>query len=70
MVMKVRFLSEEEAERQPWVVCLRWSDPPVLPDNLRGPCFLCGVPVQFRPAAPKNPKRICLRCAEQIARAN
>ena len=37
-------------------------------DNLVGLCCRCGRRVIFRWHAPRNPKKICIECAPQIAK--
>ena len=59
----VTLLSSAEAEASDRLVCLPWSNPPVLPDNEKGVCCACGHAVQFRPTAPRRPPRFCVQCA-------
>ena len=59
----VEVVSDAEAERAAYVVCVQWSDPPMFPDNIRASCCACGCALQHRPHVPKKPARICVRCA-------
>lgn len=49
------------------VVVMRWSDPPILPDNVRSTCGYCGAMTQERPHAPKG-KRICAYCVTDFGK--
>ena len=57
----------EEAERAPFIICMAWSDPPVVADNVRAACTGCGRTLQHRPQAPKAPLKVCLDCASTWA---
>lgn len=47
------------------------TTPLILPDNLIGHCSNCFRMVQFRPTAPKLPRRLCPGCAGRaIAKAD
>lgn len=48
-----------------YLVVMRWSDPPILPDNVRSTCSVCGHATQERPHAPKA-KRICAICVVEF----
>jgi hypothetical protein len=58
-----------EAERAPFIICMAWSDPPVVADNVRAACMGCGRTVQHRPQAPKAPPKVCMDCAPTWAMA-
>lgn len=59
----MKVVSNEEAEEADFVVCVRSDQATPFTDNLHSPCSECGVSVQYRPHAPKKPKRICMECA-------
>jgi hypothetical protein len=59
-----------EAETFDATVCMPWSDPPILPDNVRGSCAHCGIALQFRPDAPRRPIKVCPKCVVAWARPN
>lgn len=66
---RIRVVSEAEAERSDYVVCVRLADDPgAFADNLQGQCCACGAAVIFRPYTPAKPARICVECAAQLAR--
>jgi hypothetical protein len=60
---RFRIITQAEAEAGDVLVCVPWSDPPLLPDNARGRCKLCETAVQHRPDAPKRPMKLCIDCA-------
>jgi len=45
-----------------FVVCVEWTTPPIMDDNVRGTCAVCGAAVQHRPKVPVLPK-LCISCA-------
>lgn len=61
----VEIVTDAEAETADMMICIRWTMPPMYPDNQRGTCSRCGHAVQFRPYAPKRPARVCVNCAAQ-----
>jgi hypothetical protein len=65
----VRVAKSAEAERAPFIICMAWSDPPVVADNVRTVCMGCGRAVQHRPQAPKAPPKVCMACAPAWALA-
>jgi hypothetical protein len=65
---RVEFVSTAEAETADVMVCMDWSSPPILPDNQRARCGVCGGAVQHRPDAPKKPMRVCVSCAPSVIR--
>jgi hypothetical protein len=65
---RVRFVSTAEAEMADVMVCMEWTSPPFLPDNLSDQCGVCRCLVQHRPDAPKTPMRVCVRCAPSVIR--
>jgi hypothetical protein len=61
-VMKhVKVVSDEEAEKLDYVVCVP-EGPSPFTDNLIGNCCKCGVRVMYRWHAPRKPPKICLDC--------
>jgi hypothetical protein len=44
-------------------VCVRVTDPLLLPDNVTGACVSCGAAVQFRPSTPADTLKLCNVCA-------
>jgi hypothetical protein len=65
---KIQFVSTEQAEQADVMVCMSWTDPPVLRDNLQAACGVCGHLVQHRPNAPVRPMKVCVSCAPSIIR--
>jgi predicted amidophosphoribosyltransferase len=55
--------SSDEAEDADIMVCRVMTDPLYFPDNHVGFCADCHQPIQWRPHAPKTPKRVCDDCA-------
>jgi hypothetical protein len=51
------------------LVCMRITDPLIMPDNLIGTCQNCGWKIQFRPPAPDG-VRLCFECVEAIMEEN
>jgi hypothetical protein len=65
----IRVVSDAEAERCDYMVCVRLADDPgAFTDNLQGECCACGALVIFRPYAPAMPPRICVECVTQLAK--
>ena len=60
--MPIEIVSEEEAEKADFVVCVRANQKTPFDDNETGVCSKCGEAVQFRPHAPKTPPRLCMEC--------
>jgi hypothetical protein len=63
-------VSAARAEAADVCVCMPWSLPPILSDNLRATCADCGVALQHRPSAPKKPRKVCIDCAIEWVRAH
>lgn len=63
---KVKVVSQEEAEKADYVVCMPADEPEYFTDNLRGHCSVCNRVVVFRPHAPKKPPRVCIHCASLL----
>jgi hypothetical protein len=61
-VLNIPIVSDEEAEKADFVVCVRSPGPKYFPDNEYGHCVVCGHLVTFRPYMPKKPQRLCLEC--------
>jgi hypothetical protein len=68
MKLPIKFVSAEQAEQHDVLVCMDWSSPPILPDNQRGRCGVCGCVVQHRPNAPRKPMKVCVGCAPSVIR--
>jgi hypothetical protein len=66
---KIDVVAGDEAEGADFVICRLVTSPLVFPDNLVGHCSKCFRMVQFRPHAPKTPKRICDECAGPVISA-
>ena len=60
--LEIHGVSSEHAETADMCVCMPWTDPPILADNLRATCADCGTALQHRPNAPKKPRKICVDC--------
>ena len=54
-----------EAERAPFIICMPWSDPPVVADNIKATCMGCRCTLQHRPQAPSAPPKVCVHCAPE-----
>lgn len=59
----LRVLSKDEAEGSDMLICMAWSDPPILPDNAMGICHDCAARIQYRPDAPARPTKVCTLCS-------
>jgi hypothetical protein len=64
----VTFVSTKEGETADFLVCMEWTNPPIMPDNQRSKCGVCGHLVQHRPEAPKRPMKLCVSCAPSVIR--
>jgi hypothetical protein len=58
----IPIISDEEAEKVDYLVCVPWGTPSPFDDNLKGICSHCGRDVQYRWHAPRKPKRLCVDC--------
>jgi hypothetical protein len=58
----INVVSDAEAEKCDFLVCMPWDTPSLFKDNLKGVCSGCGIDVQYRWHAPRKPKRICMSC--------
>jgi hypothetical protein len=67
-MMPITIVSDEEAEKSDYLVCIRADMPSPFKDNLTGFCCKCGAKVQFRWHAPRKPKRICFLCVTEEAK--
>lgn len=56
----------EAAEQADVTICRLMTVPLLLPDNLVASCSECRRLIQFRPHAPKTPRRLCDECAGPI----
>jgi hypothetical protein len=62
----INVVSDDEAEKCDFVVCMPADTPSPFGDNLTGFCCMCGIKVMYRWHAPRRPKRICLDCAVKL----
>jgi hypothetical protein len=60
--VEMTVVSEVDAEKVDYVVCMPWGTPSPFDDNLKGICSKCGTAVMYRWHAPRKPKRICINC--------
>jgi len=58
----VTIVSDDEAEKSDFVVCMPWGTPSPFTDNLSGFCSKCGCKVMYRWHAPRKPKKLCIEC--------
>jgi hypothetical protein len=65
---KVKVVSEEEAEKVDYVVCMPVGPSP-FDNNLEADCYCCGRRIMHRPHVPKRPPKICIYCAKMFAEA-
>jgi hypothetical protein len=56
----------DEAEGADFLVCRRLTSPLLMPDNKLDLCSKCGEAVQYRPAAPNGPAKICEVCVAPV----
>jgi hypothetical protein len=61
--LEVTVVSDADAEKVDYVVCMPWGPSP-FDDNLKGTCCKCGAAVMYRWHAPRKPKRICINCLD------
>ncbi len=68
----IKMMTQDEAEQADFYICTREGegDPDFFPDNQTGSCAHCGHAIYFRPHAPKQPTKICVQCAADLARAS
>jgi hypothetical protein len=64
--MPIEVVSDEDAEKVDYLVCIPLGVPSLFTDNLKGVCCKCGVDVQYRWHAPRKPKRICIDCIVKL----
>ncbi len=64
---KIGVVSLEVAEQAEFLCCMRDGMPSPFTDNDRGTCAHCGHGIFFRPNVPKNPTKICVQCAFDLA---
>jgi hypothetical protein len=67
-MIPIAVVSNEEAEKATFVVCLRLGEPSPFTDNEYGKCAHCGHGIFFRPYVPTTPPKICLQCAIDFGR--
>lgn len=63
----IKIVSDEDAERADFVVCLRVGASSPFTDNETGTCTRCGHAIFFRPYVPQKPPKICMQCAVELA---
>lgn len=68
MTNTVELDDDGNGEHADIVVCMRLTQPLMMPDNDIGICAQCGEAIQFRPHVPKRPRKVCMECV--IPRAN
>jgi hypothetical protein len=61
--MKVKIVSDEEAEESDAVVCALWETcQKHSSDNIKANCADCNCEIGYRPYAPVKPIKICIQC--------
>jgi hypothetical protein len=60
--VEVTVVSDVEAEKVDYVVCMPWGTPSPFDDNLKGICCKCGIDVMYRWHVPRKPPKICVNC--------
>jgi len=60
---KLEIAKPGDGEEFEFVICRLVTVPLLMPDNLVATCSKCFRLVQFRPHAPKKPRRMCDECA-------
>lgn len=66
----VTIVSDEEAEKVDYVVCMPADTLSPFRDNVRANCWACGKPIIHRPHVPKKPPKICVDCATLFAQTS
>lgn len=59
----VEVVSEDKAEQASIVMCALAVPPYFFSDDVFTACVDCKVGIRHRPAAPKKPPKVCIRCA-------
>lgn len=59
-------VTPQEANTADYIAVWRWTDPPIMPDNIRSSCSKCGAMTQERPTNPPKPKRVCNICVADL----
>ena len=59
-----------DGEESDILVCARLTSPLMMPGNLIDICSDCGEAIQHRPHVPKQPRKICLQCAQPLIEAH
>lgn len=67
--LKVRIVSDEEAEQADWVVCGDAAMPSPFNDDVLTTCALCTRAIRHRPHMPSGLPKICLGCAVAFSNA-
>ena len=65
VLSKIKVASEEECEQADVVVCGPTSH---FGDDVHSFCSKCGVDIVYRPYVPKKPSKVCMACAELMAK--
>jgi len=61
--MDIPVVSEEEAAKATYVICVRKADATaIFDDNLEAPCVACAETVVYRPYTPPGPAKLCMVC--------
>lgn len=63
MANSVEIDDDGNAEHADVMVCMRLTQPLLMPDNAIGICAACSEAIQFRPHGPKRPRKLCWQCA-------
>ena len=62
MTNSIEIDEDGNGEHADVVVCMRLTQPLLMPDNEIGLCSECGEAIQYRPYVPKLPRKMCLEC--------
>jgi hypothetical protein len=63
----IEVVSDEDADKADFIVCMREGTPTPFDDNFKGVCCYCGAGIIYRWHAPRGPKKICLECMAKLA---
>ena len=66
----VTVVSDAEAEKVDYVVCMPEGSPTPFDDNLTGFCCKCGTKVIYRWHAPRTPPKICVACVGKMQKGS
>lgn len=59
----IEVVSDEDAEKVDYVICMPADTPTPFDDNLTGFCCMCGIKVIYRWHIPRKPALVCIECA-------